>query len=656
MAGSDAHSSVAGRRSRLIIGEWLVDPDRCTLQPEQVEDGPRDGIRLSPRCMDVLLYLARHQGEVVNTRQLLDEFWNPASATDHAVHNAIASLRSAFDDDPHHPRFIRTLPKRGYCLIAEVRRVQERRPRYREAAPLLAGLATTVLLLFAGLSTLGWMNATASGTASRPFFSGPESQRLAVLSPGHDGTVESDTHNRVMALLDSLVVRLGQQPDLDVIVVDQPSGDGLASLARHVLKSRLYKTGDELRLTLDLTETGSGTSLYLDHFVLDDARLSVADSDVVPAVETALHVHLDRELRQRMLSLGTANAAAFQHYRQAEYLRGRNNHRDWRQAMTQYESAITLDPGFVRAYVGKAAAASEMARHSRYQRGRALGDEILTLSRRMTLEGRDRGALDRLRVMRMSVVGVDEWQQERLCREWIRSGNAPGHVYTRYAAFLAGAGLYHEAGGYLRLARDQADHPMPAPAMQALAAEQRAAEQLRQLSERPADIGLLGAAIRNLAFSGELEKARGLLEKQRQLDSSGIRTHLSRILVAAGSDELSASGEYEELFHDRTLRDPDLAFNNGILFFLRGDFERGARYWRELTPTDRDRLFTERHAIERHLPDDILQDPRYAGLLDELGTGIDWQHHLMAGVRELAPYTGIPLSTGSPAGVADAGH
>lgn len=645
MAGSDAHSSAAGRRSRLIIGGWLVDPDRCTLQPEQVEDGPRESIRLSPRNMDVLLYLARHQGQVINSRQLLDTFWNPASAADHAVHNAIAALRSAFDDDPHHPRFIRTLPKRGYCLIADVQRVQERQGRYREAAPLLAGLATTVLLLVAGLSALGWVSATGGGTAFQTPVSGPGAHRLAVLSPRYGETVDTDTRRRVAALLDSLAVRLGQQPDLDVIVVDQPSGEGPTPLAGHLLKIRIYSTGDELRLTLNLTETGSGTSLYLDHFVLDEARLSAADSNVVPAVETALGIHLDSELRQRMLSLGTANAMAFRHYRQAEYLRGRNNHRDWRQAMAQYESAITRDPGFVRAYIGKAAAASEMAQYSRYQRGRALDDKILALGRRMTLEAQDSEALVRLRMMRMGMVGVDEWQQERICREWIRSGNAPEYVYTRYASFLAGARLYDEAGAYLRLAREQADEPMPAPAVQPLTAEQRAAEQLQQLSERPADIGLLGAAIRNLVYTGELEKARRLLDRQRQHDSDGIRAHLSRILVAARSGELSDSGEYEDLFHDRQLQDPDLAFNNAALFFLRGDFERGAGYWRELTPTDRHRLFTEWHTIEKHLPEDLLRDPRYTGLLEELGAGIDWQHHLMAGVRELAPYTGVSLDT-----------
>ena len=71
--------------------------------------------------MDVLNYLAENAGQVVSHDELLKHFWHGSFPSDHAVHKAIAELRSALGDDAHHPSYIRTIPKRGYSLIAKVR-------------------------------------------------------------------------------------------------------------------------------------------------------------------------------------------------------------------------------------------------------------------------------------------------------------------------------------------------------------------------------------------------------------------------------------------------------------------------------------------------------------------------------------------------------
>src|SRR5690554_7198793 len=70
--------------------------------------------------MDVLAHLALHAGEVVSHEELLERFWHGTFTSDHAVHKVVAELRGALGDNAHHPLYIKTIPKRGYSVIAEV--------------------------------------------------------------------------------------------------------------------------------------------------------------------------------------------------------------------------------------------------------------------------------------------------------------------------------------------------------------------------------------------------------------------------------------------------------------------------------------------------------------------------------------------------------
>ncbi len=96
------------------VGTLLVQPDRLV-----VVLGARE-IALEPRIMEVLVALAEHAGEVVSAEQLLIEVWHGTFYGDNPVHKAIAHLRRLVDDDSRAPRFIETIRKRGYRLIAKV--------------------------------------------------------------------------------------------------------------------------------------------------------------------------------------------------------------------------------------------------------------------------------------------------------------------------------------------------------------------------------------------------------------------------------------------------------------------------------------------------------------------------------------------------------
>jgi DNA-binding winged helix-turn-helix (wHTH) protein/Tol biopolymer transport system component len=99
----------------LQIGDWRVDPAAGVLS--------RHGgsvRRLRPQVIDVLLALASRPGEVVSKQELLDSAWKGRFVSESPLTTTVAELREALEDDAKEPRYIQTVPKRGYRLIASV--------------------------------------------------------------------------------------------------------------------------------------------------------------------------------------------------------------------------------------------------------------------------------------------------------------------------------------------------------------------------------------------------------------------------------------------------------------------------------------------------------------------------------------------------------
>lgn len=96
------------------FGQWRVDPATNTLSCGDLNR------QLEPRAMDVLLHLCNHPHVVVSAETLLDACWGDISPSDNAVHKIITQLRRALDDSAVEPRYIETIRKRGYRLLAEL--------------------------------------------------------------------------------------------------------------------------------------------------------------------------------------------------------------------------------------------------------------------------------------------------------------------------------------------------------------------------------------------------------------------------------------------------------------------------------------------------------------------------------------------------------
>ena len=101
-------------RSQFRIDDLLVIPGRLIV----VRDGQE--IKLEPRWMEVLVMLAEHAGETLSTERLLIEVWGSTVYGDSPVSKTISYIRKNIGDDSRKPRYVETVSKVGYRLIAEV--------------------------------------------------------------------------------------------------------------------------------------------------------------------------------------------------------------------------------------------------------------------------------------------------------------------------------------------------------------------------------------------------------------------------------------------------------------------------------------------------------------------------------------------------------
>src|SRR5690349_24450971 len=111
-------------REMLRFGIFEVDEHAGELR--------RNGtlVRLPPQPFQVLLLLARNPGEVIGRDRLRREIWGDTIVDfDRSLNVCIAQIRTALHDDAESPRFIQTLPRRGYRFVAPVHGEEVAKPR-----------------------------------------------------------------------------------------------------------------------------------------------------------------------------------------------------------------------------------------------------------------------------------------------------------------------------------------------------------------------------------------------------------------------------------------------------------------------------------------------------------------------------------------------
>lgn len=96
------------------LGEWLIEPLKGQVT------GPGGTGHLPPKAVEVLLCLASEPGELLTRDELLNKVWGQGLGSSEALGHAVSDIRHALGDQADDPRFVQTLPKRGYRLVIDV--------------------------------------------------------------------------------------------------------------------------------------------------------------------------------------------------------------------------------------------------------------------------------------------------------------------------------------------------------------------------------------------------------------------------------------------------------------------------------------------------------------------------------------------------------
>jgi len=120
---------------KLRIGDFVLNPSRNLLS------GPGGDILLEPKVVDVLTTLAVQPGVVFSRDALIDAVWKAEYGADERLTRAISQLRKAFGDERGAPRYVETVSKRGYRLVATVETLSHTEARSEPAAVASAVIA-----------------------------------------------------------------------------------------------------------------------------------------------------------------------------------------------------------------------------------------------------------------------------------------------------------------------------------------------------------------------------------------------------------------------------------------------------------------------------------------------------------------------------------
>jgi TolB-like protein/DNA-binding winged helix-turn-helix (wHTH) protein/cytochrome c-type biogenesis protein CcmH/NrfG len=346
--------------SGFSIADWRVSPHEGLLS-----SGDRV-VHLEPLAMAVLVYLARHHGEVVSREALERDVWQGAVVGYDAVTNTIIKLRKALQDDARQPRYIATVPKKGYQLIADINRAEPPSPVKQDPAPMPASAASGnkqsfwsrppvmlfTLLAGMGLLLLLWFG---FGTGSRPVQQAPsivvlpfenlgDDPQQAYLADGitEDITTDLSRVSGIRVLASNTAERFKEKQ------IPEQIGEELA--VKFVLKGSVRQLGGEIRVNAQLVDTATGYNVWAERYDRKVNEVFAVQDEVTQSIVSALALNLTSQEKQRLAKQATANLQAYDLFQEGQRLYKISTLETNQQALEVYRKAVEIDPLYGRAY------------------------------------------------------------------------------------------------------------------------------------------------------------------------------------------------------------------------------------------------------------------------------------------------------------------
>ena len=344
------------------VGGYHVEPSTLRLisSDETV-------LRLEPRSMQVLVYLAEHQGKVVSRAELEEKIWEGRVVGEDALTNTIAKLRRAFADSARNPTVIETLPKTGYHLIAEVDWDEVASASHkRDFSHPGMWVGLLIVLAMLGGGAIWWAN-----------------QRLA--APGLGISFQGDRLEGIPAVAIMPFENLGDKPQQDYfsngittnLITDLAKISGLMVIAQgsvfpyqgsksgtkdisreldadYIVRGSVERQDDRVRVNVQLIEAASEQALWAERYDTELNDVFKLQDQVATSLVAALKIELSPDERDIFSRYPTANVQAYDLFLRGLEEYGHRTPLGDISAREHFEQAIELDPKFARAVAGLA--------------------------------------------------------------------------------------------------------------------------------------------------------------------------------------------------------------------------------------------------------------------------------------------------------------
>jgi TolB-like protein/DNA-binding winged helix-turn-helix (wHTH) protein/Tfp pilus assembly protein PilF len=444
---------------RFRFGDFQLDTRAGELRKHGVR------LRLQGQPLQLLAALLNGAGDVVTREELRRQIWAADTFVDfdHSLHNAIARLREVLGDSAEMPRYIETLPRRGYRFIAPVETVEAvspspaahpEEPRRASAEskrpPSQAMWAGGIFAVFV-IGTAFWL----ARTMPRHTSAAPRLDSIAVLPLDN---LSGDPSEEFFAdgMTDQLITDLAGIGSLRVIsrtsvMPYKGTKKSLPEIARElnvtaIVEGSVVRSGQRVRVTAQLIQAPTDQHLWAETYDRDLGDVLKLQGEVAYAIAQQVRAQLAPQQHAELRLANSVNPAAYD-----AYLRGRlyftteyTKPESLRKAQRYFEESIQKDPNFALAYAGLADTYVYLAFQGALPRDQAYRSAKGSLAKALALDDSIGEAHDTLGLLSSEF----DWDWDTADREFSRAiALAPSYscAHEDRAIFLALTGRRAEA-------------------------------------------------------------------------------------------------------------------------------------------------------------------------------------------------------------------
>ncbi len=353
------------------IGDWQVTPAQGLLTRGS------ESAHLEPKAMEVLVYLASHPGQVITREELERDVWRGALVGYDAITSTVIKLRKALQDNARQPRFIATIPKKGYQLIASItyseddgkpktntdvssvpiaETQQKPQPQPKRWTSML--IAAVAGIVFFGMVWF-WTTTPTGSTTQTPGNISTLPPSLVVL-PFEN--ISDDPKQEYLAdgITEDIITDLSRLSNLLVIASNTsikykgrqvtPEEVGADLNVGFVLKGSIRQLGESVRVNVQLVNTKTGFNTWAQRYDRNVTEVFAVQDAVTHKIVEALSVKITNQEKQRQLLRATDSLKAYDFFQEGQKLFKVSTKEALEQAREMYRQAIELDANYGRAY------------------------------------------------------------------------------------------------------------------------------------------------------------------------------------------------------------------------------------------------------------------------------------------------------------------